>query len=75
MGVTVRSCAGRLLEIRNYSKRKLHVIFQLAIEPKIAQQVTEIVSCIIDASYEKTNLVKVVKKHCCHLSRDRYEEI
>ena len=43
--------------------------------PKIVQQATERVSRILDASYEKANLVEVVKKHCCHLFKDRHEEI
>ena len=43
-------------------KKELHSIFQLATEPKIVQQATERVSCILDASYEKVNLVEVVKK-------------
>ena len=53
----------------------MHAIFQLATEPKTVQQATERVSRILDASYEKANLVEVVKKHCCHLSKDRCEEI
>ena len=47
----------------------MHAIFQLAAEPKTVQQATERVSRILDASYEKANLVEVVKKHCCHLSK------
>ena len=40
----------------------MHAIFQLAAEPKIVQQeATEQVSHILDASYEKTKLVEVVK--------------
>ena len=56
-------------------RKELHAIFQLATEPKIVQQATERVSRILDASYEKTNLVEVVNKHCCHLSKVRREEI
>ena len=60
----------------NKNKRKeLHAIFQLATEPKTVQQATERVSRILDASYEKANLVEVVKQYCCHLSKDRREEI
>ena len=33
-------------------KKELYAIFQLATEPKIAQQATERVSYILDASYE-----------------------
>ena len=39
----------------------MHTIFQLATEPKTVQQATERVSRILDASYEKDNLVEVVK--------------
>ena len=39
----------------------MHAIFQLATEPRIVQQATERVSDILDASYEKANLGKVVK--------------
>ena len=53
----------------------MHAIFQLATEPKTVQQATERVSRILDASYEKANLVEAVKKHCCHLTKDRFEEI
>ena len=53
----------------------MHAIFQLAPEPKTVQQDTERVSRILNASYEKANLVEVVKKHFCHLSKDRHEEI
>ena len=53
----------------------MHAVFQLATEPKTVQQATERVSRILDASYEKANLVEVVKKHCCHLSKDRCEKI
>ena len=42
-------------------RKELHAIFQLAMETKTVQQATERVSCILDASYEKTNLVEVVK--------------
>ena len=41
--------------------KELHAIFQLATEPKTVQQATERASCILDASYEKANLVEVVK--------------
>ena len=33
------------------------------------------VSHILDVSYEKANLVEIVKKHCCHLSKDTCEEL
>ena len=42
-------------------RKELHAIFQLATEPNTVQQATERVSCILDASYEKANLVEVVK--------------
>ena len=42
-------------------RKELHAIFQLATEPKTVQQATERVSRILDASYEKANLVEVVK--------------
>ena len=46
---------------KNKSK-ELHAIFQLATEPKTVQQeTTEQVSNILDASYEKANLVEAVK--------------
>ena len=58
------------------SKREeLNAIFQLATEPKTVQQATERVSRILDASYEKANLVEIVNKHCCHLSKDRHDQI
>ena len=44
-------------------------------ETKTVQQATESISHILDTSYEKANLVEVVKKYCCHLSKDRHEEI
>ena len=55
-------------------KEELHAIFQLTTEPspKTVQQATEQVSCILEKSYEKANLVDVVNKHCCHLSKDRH---
>ena len=53
-------------------KEELYAIFQLATEPKTVQQAAERVSCILDASYEKANLVEVVDKHCCKLSKDRW---
>ena len=56
-------------------KKELNAIFQLATEPKTIQQATERVSRILDASYEKANLVEVVDKHCCHLSKDRRNTI
>ena len=56
-------------------KKELHAIFQLATEPKTVQQATERVLRILDASYEKANLVEVVNKHCCHLSKDRRGKI
>ena len=56
-------------------KKELNAIFQLATEPKTVQQATERVSRILDASYEKANLVEVVDKHCCHLSKDRRNTI
>ena len=57
------------------NKKELHDIFQLAMEPKIAQQAAERVSFILDTSYEQANLVEVLKKHSYHLSRDRSKEI
>ena len=42
-------------------RKELHAIFQLDIEPKTLQQATKRVSYILDASYEKADLVKVVK--------------
>ena len=48
---------------------------KLSMGPKTVQQATERVSYILGASYKKVDLVKVVKKHCCHLSRERHEEI
>ena len=56
-------------------KEELNAIFQLATEPKTVQQATERVSRILDASYKKANLVDVVDKHCCHLSKDRRDRI
>ena len=53
----------------------MHVIFQLAVEPNAVQKASHRVSHILDASYEKVNLVEVVKNHCYHLSRDRCKEI
>ena len=44
-------------------------------ESKIVQQATERISCILDALYGNANLVEVIKKHGCHLSRDRHGEI
>ena len=46
---------------KNYNK-ELHAIFRFAMEPKIVQQATEWVSCILDASCEKAKLVDMVKK-------------
>ena len=63
------------IKLNKNKRNKLHAIFQLVIEPKTVQQATEMVSGTLDASYEKANLVEVVKKHCCHLSKDRREEI
>ena len=56
-------------------RKELHAVFQLATEPKTVQQAIERVSHILDALYEKANLVEAVKKYCCHLSKDRREEI
>ena len=53
----------------------MHAIFQLAIEPNKLQQATERASWILDASHEKDNIVEVVKKYYCYLSKDRHEEI
>ena len=41
--------------------KEFHAIFQLATKPKTVQQATEQVLRILDASYEKANLVEVVK--------------
>ena len=45
------------IKLAKNKKEELHVIFQLATEPKPVQQATERVSRILDASYEKANLV------------------
>ena len=52
-------------------KRDLHAIFQLATEPKTVQEATARVSRVLDAKYDKANLVEVVKTNCKHLSVER----
>ena len=49
--------------------------FQLATEPKTVRQATARVTKILDAHYERANLVDVVEKHCCHLSKERRGKI
>ena len=56
-------------------KKELHAIFQLATEPKTVQEATNRVSRILDAKYDKANLVEVVKNYCKHLSVDRQSAI
>ena len=56
-------------------KKELHAIFQLATEPKTVQEATARVSRILDAKYDKANLVEVVKNNCKHLSVERQSEI
>ena len=48
------------------NKKKLNIIFQLA---------TARVTKILDAHYERANLVDVVEKHCCYLSKERRGKI
>ena len=57
------------------NKKEFNEIFQLATEPRTVQKATERVTKILDAHYEKANLVDVVKRHCCHLSTKRREAI
>ena len=56
-------------------KKELHAIFQLATEPKTVQEATARVSRILDAKYDKANLVEVVKNNCKHLSVERQSAI
>ena len=49
-------------------KKELTAIFQLATEPKTVQEATARVSRILDAKYDKANLVEIVKNNCKHLS-------
>ena len=56
-------------------KKQLNAIFQLATEPRTVQNATNRVTKILDAQYEKANLAEVVKKHCCHLLKEKREQI
>ena len=49
--------------------------FQLATEPRTVQKPSKRVTKILDAHYEKANLVDVVKRHCYQLSTKRRDAI
>ena len=52
-----------------------HAIFQLSTEPNTVQEATTRVSRILDAKYDKANLVEVLQSNCTHLSVGRQSAI
>lgn len=52
------------------SKEQLFATFLGASEPIMAQQNTERANRILDATYEKADLVKVINENCTHLKKE-----
>ena len=67
-GTSIPMNKTKLAKVR---KKDLNAIFQLATEPKTVQDATARVSRILDAKYDKANLVEIVKTNCTHLSVER----
>ena len=56
-------------------RKELNAIFQLATESKAAKEATNRVTQILDAHYEKANLVETISKNCSHLSKNKQNKI
>ena len=56
-------------------RKELNAIFQLATEYKVAKEATSGVTQILDAHYEKTNIVETISKNCSHLSKNNQNKI
>ena len=58
-----------------HDRKELNEIFQLATESKAAKEATNRVTKILDAHYEKANIVETIKKNCSHLSDKKQQQI
>ena len=56
-------------------RKELNEIFQLATESKAAKEATNRVTQILDAHYEKANIVETISKNCSHLSNNKQQQI
>ena len=56
-------------------QKELNAIFQLATESKAAKEATNRVTQILDAHYEKANIVETISKNCSHLSKNKQNKI
>ena len=56
-------------------RKELNEIFQLATESKAAKEATNRVTQILDAHYEKANIVETISKNCSHLSNKKQQQI
>ena len=50
-------------------QKELNGIFQLATESKAAKEATNRVTQILDAHYEKANIVETISKNCSQIGR------
>ena len=56
-------------------QKELNAKFQLATESKAAKEVTKRVTQILDAHYEKANIVEINSENCSHLSKNKQNKL